>query len=381
MIKINRVFKLLLIFSAGIVLNSLFLAISNICQQRQPLLHLRFLRYNQPRTALLHSNLSFCFLFKIGTMSEPDKIGWIKQLKSSYFATKDEIRLAWLNSTHTRERLSSHFWTGYSAIPRADLLATALGTLSAAWLLRRCLHRYKNTNDLPLQFFEKQKKLTGLAVTVNDSDNLRFYHQPNWLLSLLKPNLARQDLKYHTINVRLAGIDAPEMAHFGTKPQPYAVEAKEWLTSFVQGRRVRIQLLRIDRYGRAVAMVWVQRRRFPYWLWPVWWNVSLEMVSAGFATIYRDAGAEYGNIKEKLVQAEAKAKKQKIGMWKQSASEYQSPGDFKRLNRLNAAITTLKNNGLIDDPALSAITQNQHRKIDFIASHQQQKQLRAQNGR
>ncbi len=368
MIKISQLFKIFVIFTLGIILNSLFTASFNY-YQRKPLDKFRF----------LHSNPLNCFLFR--KMSS-ERNGWIKDLKSKYFFTKDEIKLAWYNSTQNRKRISTTFWAAYTAIPRADLLATALGTLSAALLLRRSLHRYKNTNDLPLQFFEKQKKLTGLAVTVNDSDNLRFYHQPNWLLSLLKPNLARQDLKYHTINVRLAGIDAPEMAHFGTKSQPYAVEAKEWLTSFVQGRHVRIQLLRIDQYGRAVAMVWVRRRRFPYWLWPIWWNVSLEMVSAGFATIYRDAGAEYGNIKEKLEQAEVKAKKQKLGMWKQSASEYQSPGDFKRLNRLNAAMNTLKNNGLIDDPSLNAISQpSQNRKVDFIAAYQQQKQLRVQNGR
>lgn len=123
------------------------------------------------------------------------------------------------------------------------------------------------------------------------------------------------------------------MAHFGTKSQPFAVEAKEWLTQFVQGRKVCIQLHRIDQYGRAVATVWVHRRKFP-WIWPVWWNVSLEMVKAGFATIYRDTGAEYNGILRDLEAAESKARKAKLGMWIQSKEEYQSPGDFKRANRL-----------------------------------------------
>ena len=127
------------------------------------------------------------------------------------------------------------------------------------------------------------------------------------------------------------------MAHFGTKAQPYSTEAKEWLTKFVQGRKVCIQLHRIDQYGRAVSTVWVRRFQFP-WIWSVWRNVSLEMVRAGFATIYRDFGAEYGGILADLETAEKRARKAKTGMWCQSEQEYQSPGDFKRFNRLQAAL-------------------------------------------
>ena len=98
------------------------------------------------------------------------------------------------------------------------------------------------------------------------------------------------------------------------------------------------------------------------------------MVQAGFATIYRDAGAEYGNIKDKLLAAEQRAKKQRIGMWKQSSSEYQSPGDFKRLNRLNAALNTLKNNGLIAENH-----SHDHRKVDFIWTNWNLSVLEANN--
>ena len=126
--------------------------------------------------------------------------------------TGDEIRFAWSNSLHTRKTIRENFYKVYTAVPHSDLILTAAGTLSIAWLLRRSLHRYKNANDLPLSFFEgsRQKKLKGLAVSVNDSDNIRFYHRPHFY-SLFKPNLSRQDLKYHTINIRLAGVDAPEV--------------------------------------------------------------------------------------------------------------------------------------------------------------------------
>ena len=145
------------------------------------------------------------------------------------------------------------------------------------------------------------------------------------------------------------------MAHFGAKSQPFAAEAKEWLTNFVQGRRVCIQLHRIDQYGRVVASVWVLRRKFPFYLWPVWWNVSLEMVRAGLATIYRDLGAEYGGILKDLEAAEIKARRSKIGMWCQSQKDYLSPGDFKRQNRLQAAIKASSSEDL------------KMNKIDFIS--------------
>ena len=128
------------------------------------------------------------------------------------------------------------------------------------------------------------------------------------------------------------------MAHFGSKSQPFAAEAKEWLTSFVQGRKVCIQLHRIDQYGRAVATVWVHRRRFPWLWWPVWWNVSLEMVRAGFATIYRDLGAEYNGILKDLETSEHRARRLKLGMWSQAMEQYQSPGDYKRSIRLQSAL-------------------------------------------
>ena len=157
------------------------------------------------------------------------------------------------------------------------------------------------------------------------------------------------------------------MAHFGTKSQPFAAEAKEWLTQFVQGRSVRIQLHRIDQYGRAVATVWVHRRRFPWLWWPVWWNVSLEMVRAGFATIYRDLGAEYNGTLAELEAAEVKARRLKLGMWQQGKAEYQSPGDFKRANRLHAALQ--KSQTTTGDLKMT--------KIDFFSSQQQHQKIMA----
>lgn len=130
------------------------------------------------------------------------------------------------------------------------------------------------------------------------------------------------------MNVRLAGIDAPEMAHFGGEAQPYSGEARDWLRKTTQGRFVRIQPLRVDQYGRLVASVWVRRWLFFYR------NVSLAMVKSGYATVYVGMGAEYGGIRKQLEAAEQAARERRKGMWKQLQSgTFISPRAYKQQQR------------------------------------------------
>lgn len=107
--------------------------------------------------------------------------------------TSDEVRFAWSSSYQSRQHLKNSLSTLHTALPHSDLVLTAIGTLSLAALLRRSLRRFKTANDVPISFFGSARKgnLRGLAVAVNDSDNLRFYHQPHFF-SLFKPNLSRQ---------------------------------------------------------------------------------------------------------------------------------------------------------------------------------------------
>lgn len=48
-------------------------------------------------------------------------------------------------------------------------------------------------------------------------------------------------------------------------------------------------------------MVWIRS-------WMIWRNLSLEMVRAGYAVVYRDANAVYGGIEHRLLKAETIAK-------------------------------------------------------------------------
>lgn len=209
--------------------------------------------------------------------------------------------------------------------PFSEVLLAVLATATTMVLWRVGTRRFQTAPEIPAALYKPSgRRLKGHIVAVNDSDNLRFYH-PAWLSRWWRaPHLDRGQLKTETLNIRLAGIDAPEMGHFGGTPQPFAAEAKEWLTQYTMGRQASLKVHRLDQYSRAVATVWVRRWFFLHK------NVSLEMVKAGYATVYTGAGAEYGTAKEQLVRAEKWARRCRRGMWRQNSSEYVSPAEYKR---------------------------------------------------
>lgn len=101
---------------------------------------------------------------------------------------------------------------------------------------------------------------------------------------------------------------------------------------------MRAYIHRRDQYGRVVASVYVRHRVFRK-------DVGLEMLKTGLATIYEaKTGSEFGNLEQKYRDAEAKAKKNKVGMWAQpsrlgrffekSKQELESPREYK--NRMKA---------------------------------------------
>ena len=122
----------------------------------------------------------------------------------------------------------------------------------------------------------------------------------------------------------MAGVDAPELAHFGRPSQPYAQEALDWLTAYVLGRRVRAYVYKIDQYNRVVGTAYVRRgllRR----------DVGLQMLRAGFATVYEaKTGAEFGEgLEAKYRRAEWWAKTKRIGMWAGRRKDFESPREYK----------------------------------------------------
>jgi micrococcal nuclease len=93
--------------------------------------------------------------------------------------------------------------------------------------------------------------------------------------------------------IRLDGIDCPEGG------QAFGARAKQFTSSLVFGRDVRIEPRDTDRYGRTVARVYVETK-----------DVSLELVKAGFAWHYK----QYSNDPT-LSQAEIEARNARAGLW------------------------------------------------------------------
>ena len=156
------------------------------------------------------------------------------------------------------------------------------------------------------------------VTAVGDGDNFRLYHTPGgrlvgwgWFPGRCVADYDRKRLKDQTIQLRIAGIDAPELAHFGKPEQAYGREALEGLRGMILGRFVRARLLRLDQYQRVVGTVTVRR-------WGLFKSdVGLRMLSEGHATVYEAKfGSEFGGMEEQYRAAEQKAKSRGRGMWK-----------------------------------------------------------------
>lgn len=144
------------------------------------------------------------------------------------------------------------------------------------------------------------------------------------------------------IPIRLAGVDAPEGAHFGRPGQPFAAEALQWLTSYLLGRRVRARIHRRDQYDRVVATVTVRR-----WGGLLRRDVGLEMLRRGLATTYEGkTGAEFGGREAAYRAAEAKAKRKRMGIWGIEKGMFESPREYK--NRMGEVAPTEGGKGKIN---------------------------------
>ncbi|KAJ7039540.1 hypothetical protein C8F04DRAFT_1085636 [Mycena alexandri] len=212
--------------------------------------------------------------------------------------------------------------------PVLALSAFALGsatTLSGIFLYRRYFRRIKTGDWITPD--------VGWSPALADSDNFRFYHTPafgwRWPLKFrIIPSTAK-DLKDKTLHIRIAGVDAPEAAHFGRPSQPYSEEALAWLRAEILGKTVYCQLLRRDQYSRIVSIVTLTPRLLPG-SWAAGKSLSLEMLKAGWVTTYEQAGAEYGKWgKEEFLRVENEAKAARRGMWAEGTNA-ESPSEYKR---------------------------------------------------
>ncbi|BGP19921.1 hypothetical protein JCM10213_008604 [Rhodosporidiobolus nylandii] len=223
-----------------------------------------------------------------------------------------------------------------SPLPRSLFHPLVVSSVTAASLLasygvwHRFLRRIRSTDDLRRGDFSP-RRLHGVVVGVRDPDNLRLWHRP-LLRRFQKPPVTRAGITAQTLHVRLAGIDAPELAHWGNPEQPYAREALDLLSRTALNQPVSVELYQKDRYNRVVGHAYL-RRSFPFFRRRCLSEIMLE---EGLATVYEQEGAVVsGAALERFRALEAKARKAKKGMWAQGA-KYESPAEYKRRTRAGA---------------------------------------------
>jgi len=117
-----------------------------------------------------------------------------------------------------------------------------------------------------------------------------------------------------TITVRLACIDAPEMAQ-----RPHGLQARQYLQQRLSiGQQVRLDVKTTDRYGRTVAEVFSGT------------NINLALVEDGQAFVYRQY-LDPCDSREYL-QAEERARWRRLGVW-QVDGGITRPWDFRQSRR------------------------------------------------
>lgn len=161
--------------------------------------------------------------------------------------------------------------------------------------------------SLPVTAFCKEpvRVLEGTVTKVSDGDTIHI-----------------KDGNGSKVKVRLYGIDAPETEKKNhrtgkiSKPgQPFGDKAFESLRAKIDRKHVRVEVMDIDRYKRAVSIIWCDGR-----------DINREMVKEGLAWAYRQYldrphASEY-------IGAEEQARTERRGLWQQSNP--QPPWEFRR---------------------------------------------------
>jgi micrococcal nuclease len=120
------------------------------------------------------------------------------------------------------------------------------------------------------------------------------------------------------LRTRLYGIDAPEVRHGKKVGQPFGEDAKRALSEMILGKKVRLEIIDIDRYRRMVGIVYLDGK-----------NINEEMVRLGLAWAYRRyLDAPYAS---EFIGAEQEAREKGLGLWQEPNP--MPPWEFRRRTR------------------------------------------------
>ena len=136
-------------------------------------------------------------------------------------------------------------------------------------------------------------------------------------------------LEQTKLKVRLYGIDAPETVKIDNKTgrvnkpgQPYSEESWRALESKIMGKKVKVDILDIDKYRRMVGMIYLDDR-----------NINLEMIREGYA----EAFVEYLKppYREEFLATQRGAKAASKGIW--TLPDYERPRAFRKRLKVRGA--------------------------------------------
>lgn len=197
----------------------------------------------------------------------------------------------------------------------AFAVGTVVGVLAAPSVLGMFAH-YNTVDDVPNDLFKANAKISAKVVKVSDGDTFRVRHTggvlPTMPRHLSKAEGGSKKLSESTLQIRIAAVDCPETAKFGSSGQAFGDEATRFVEDTIGGKKVTIKLLARDQYQRAVSTV--TYRGGP--LGMVKKDLSEELLKLGLAQVYRQGGAQYDGSIDRWDKLESKAQQQKVGIWK-----------------------------------------------------------------
>lgn len=209
----------------------------------------------------------------------------------------------------------------------AFAIGVATGIVAAPTLLGLFVH-YNTVDDIPADLFKTKAKIPGVVVKVNDGDTFRVRHTGGVLPSMdrhkSKAEGGKKKLSESTLQIRIAAVDCPETAKFGNKGQAFGDTATDFVQETIGNKKVTVKLLARDQYQRAVSSV--TYRDGPLGL--IKRDLSEELLKRGLAQVYRQGGAQYDGPVDRWDKLEEKAKKDKVGIWKDGKSV--DPAAYKK---------------------------------------------------
>lgn len=146
-----------------------------------------------------------------------------------------------------------------------------------------------------------QKHQTFSVIKVYDGDTIQ---------------VKKFDLKF---KIRLVGIDSPETGFRTQKSQPFAREAKSYLKSLLENKKVRIVSYGTGSYNRQLAEVFLGHK-----------NINIEMIKAGLAEVYTGRKPAKLDSRQYLIE-ESRARSARKGIWARGTA-YKSPKQWRKEN-------------------------------------------------